>query len=60
MFEIITYNKATMREDDALNFEACRWARWNTGRFPVDTRPLKRRMADFAIEEIGEHVGEGS
>ena len=29
VFEIITYNKVTMREDDALNHEACAWARNN-------------------------------
>ncbi|NIN71007.1 MAG: hypothetical protein GTO46_03535 [Gemmatimonadetes bacterium] len=43
VFEIITYNKVTMREDDALNKEACSWTRNNLDRFPIDTRPLKRR-----------------
>lgn len=42
-FEIITFNKVTMREDDALNHEACVWARANQQRFPIDRRPLKRR-----------------
>lgn len=42
-FEIITYNKVTMREDDALNRAACAWAREHQGRFPVDRRPLRRR-----------------
>lgn len=41
-WEIITWNKVTMREDDALNWDACQWARSNRERFPVDRRPLKR------------------
>ena len=52
-WELITYAKATMREDDALNWDACRWARWNTHRFPVDARPLKRRLVDLEVEAIG-------
>ena len=51
-FEIITFNRVTMREDDALCKEACSWARHNRHRFPLDTRPLKRRTADFAIEAV--------
>jgi hypothetical protein len=42
-FEIITYKKVTMREDDALNRAACAWARDHQDRFPIDARPLKRR-----------------
>jgi len=49
-FEIITYNKVTMREDDSLNAEACAWARKNQHRFPIDGRPLKRRSLDLTIE----------
>jgi ubiquitin-protein ligase len=49
-WEIITYNKVTMREDDALNPEACAWARRNQQRFPVDRRPFKRRTLDLQIE----------
>jgi hypothetical protein len=48
-WEIITWNKVTMREDDALNREACQWARHNRSRFPVDTRPLKRRPLDLRV-----------
>jgi hypothetical protein len=43
VYEIITYWKVTMREDDALNLDACAWARRNQHRFPVDRRPLKNR-----------------
>jgi hypothetical protein len=42
-YEVITYQKVTMREDDALNLEACAWARDNQHRFPIDRRPLKWR-----------------
>ena len=45
VFEIITWNKVTMRENDALNHDACRWLRGNLGRIPVDRRALKRSVA---------------
>jgi len=51
-FEIITYGKATMCEDDALNREACAWARRNLQRFPVDRRGLKRRTADVVADDF--------
>jgi hypothetical protein len=51
-FEIITYNKVTMRDDDALNKEACAWARRSQHRFPVDHRPLKRRHIEFDVEAV--------
>jgi len=43
-FEIITWQKVTMREDDALNPGACGWAREHQDRLPVDRRPLKWRQ----------------
>ena len=43
LFEIVTYQKVTMREDDALNPRACQWARNQLHRFPLENRPLKRR-----------------
>jgi hypothetical protein len=49
-FEIITYNKVTMREDDALNKDACEWARKHLDLLPVDTRPLRRRTLDIEVE----------
>jgi hypothetical protein len=52
IFEIITYNKVTMREDDALNKEACAWARHHQDQFPVDTRPLKRRTLALRVETL--------
>ena len=50
LFEVITYNKVTAREDDALNNAACQWARHNRDRFPVDRRPLKRRPLRLRVE----------
>jgi hypothetical protein len=50
---LITYNSVTMSEQDALNHEACHWARANTDKFPVDSRPLKRRAVTFQIETAG-------
>jgi hypothetical protein len=44
-YEIITYQKVTMREDDALNPLACVWSREHQQRFPIDRRPLKWRAA---------------
>jgi hypothetical protein len=52
VFEIVTWNKVTMREDDALNRVACQWARGNRDRFPVDTRPLKRRTVQAVITDL--------
>jgi len=43
VFEVITYQNVEMREPNALDHEACVWARRNQHRFPVDRRPLKRR-----------------
>lgn len=48
-FEIVTYQKVTMREDDALNPEACRWARNNLDRIPIDDRPIVRRSSGHRI-----------
>lgn len=43
IFEMISYQKVNPREDDALNRDACVWARHHQDRLPVDPRPLKRR-----------------
>ena len=40
-FELISWQKIKL--DDALNEEACAWARGHRDRLPVDRRPLKRR-----------------
>ena len=51
LFEMITWRKVTMREDDALNATACVWARSHRDRFPVDTRPLKRHAGRIRVME---------
>jgi len=53
VFQIVAYQKVTMREDDDLNREACAWARQNQQRFPIDGRPLKRRLISLEIEDPG-------
>ena len=54
VFDVITYKKVTMREDNALNKAACVWARRNQHRFPVDDRPLKRRTLSLRTTPVGE------
>ncbi len=56
-YEILTYAKVTMREDDALNRDACVWAREHSGRFPIDRRPLKRRALAIDVAPAGEEQG---
>lgn len=51
-YEILAYQRLTPREDDALNKEACRWARANQARFPTDKRPLKRRSLEIKVERV--------
>lgn len=48
LFEIVTYKRFTT--DDALNHDAAAWARQHQDRFPVDPRPLKRRVITLRIE----------
>ena len=48
--EIITYIKRTLTE--GLNEDAAIWARKNLDRFPVDTRPLKRRAVELQFETV--------
>ncbi len=54
LFEIITYRKVTMNEQDALNRPACSWARKNTHLFPIDPRPLKTEGMRFQANAKGE------
>jgi hypothetical protein len=51
LYEIVTFTKVTMREDDCLNKAACAWARHNKFRFPIDKRPLKRRTLTLEVEK---------
>lgn len=50
IFEVITFQNVTMREDNAMNRPACAWARRSRNLFPVDTRPIKRRAPQTSIE----------
>lgn len=50
LYEVVTYQNVGTREHDALQPEACSWARRNLDRFPLDARPLKRRHLDLAAE----------
>jgi len=45
VYEIITWQRFTPNEFDALNRAACQWARNNKHRFPVDGRPLRWRAS---------------
>jgi hypothetical protein len=53
-YAIITYNKVTMLETDALNHAACVWARNNQNRFPIDHRPITGRSLELQLESISE------
>jgi len=44
LYEVITYQRVTMREDDALDADACAWARQHRHLFPVDARALRRPL----------------
>jgi len=50
-FEIYTYQKYNVREDDALNSKACGWARRNVDRFPIDDRPITGRRIQFHTKD---------
>lgn len=52
--EILTYQKVTMAENNALNKEACAWTRLNKWRLPIDGRPLRRRTVRYRVESRGQ------
>jgi hypothetical protein len=52
IFEIVTYQKITMNERNALNFAACQWARANLSRLPLERRPLKRRAVNLEVSAV--------
>jgi hypothetical protein len=39
LYQMITWQRFTPREDDALNKPACSWARQHQDRLPIDPRP---------------------
>ena len=52
VYEILTFQKLTPREDDALNHNACVWARQHMAEFPLSAAPLSRRANEWSIHEI--------
>ena len=50
--EIMTFRKVTPREDDALNPDACVWARNNAPLSLLSAAPLLRRPVAFSVEQI--------
>jgi hypothetical protein len=50
--DTITWRIATVREDNALNWGACQWARANPEAYPVDLRPLRRSTRVAAVHPI--------
>ena len=52
VYEILNFQKLTPRDDDALNGEACAWARQHMGEFPLSTAPLRRHAVEWSIAEI--------
>lgn len=51
LYEIITFHNFGMNEGNALNAEACSWARRNQERFPLERRPLRRRTLALTIHD---------
>ena len=54
VYEIMTFQKLTPNEFDALNKDACAWARNNMQLFPLTTAALRNRPVTFEISEIAE------
>lgn len=50
--EVITFQNVNMFDGDALNRDACAWARNHQHLFPIDPRPLRRRQLDLTIEPV--------
>jgi hypothetical protein len=51
-YEVFTYGNFTPNEKDSLNSEACCFARRNQSRFPLESRPLKRRQNKIGVIEM--------
>jgi hypothetical protein len=52
VYEILTFHKLTPNEHDALNKDACSWARNHMDLFPLTSRSLRRREISLDITEI--------
>lgn len=51
VYEILSFQKFTPREDNALNRDACVWTRRHLDLLPLSRAPLKRRVASFSVTE---------
>jgi len=60
VFEMLTYQRKNMREDNSLNPAAARWARNHQDMFPIDARPLRRRAVNIEVEAIAGPEGGGA
>jgi len=57
-FELWTWN-LYYTGDEGLNHAASQWARnQDPGRFPIDTRPLKRRNLQIEVQPVGGEADE--
>jgi hypothetical protein len=52
VYSILTFNNISIREDDSLQPEASSWARRNMHRFPLESRPLRRRQVTFRVKDV--------
>jgi len=50
VYDVITYQK--WASHDALNPDAAAWARQHQDSFPIDRRPLRRRVLNLTVEAI--------
>lgn len=53
LYQMITWQRFTPREDAALNQLACSWARDNLDRFPVDPRRSMLKVRDKKMKNHG-------
>ena len=64
VYEILSFQKFTPREDNALNHDACVWTRRHLDLLPLSRAPLKRRVSTFSVTEIrrggSEHEAPGN
>ena len=56
-YEVVTYQRVTMDERDALDHEACAWARANQARFPIDRRTILGDTIAVRTDEASTEVG---
>lgn len=54
VWQILTYQRFTAREDDALDAEACAWARARVDNFPLTHASLRRGRTALVVDELTE------